>query len=122
MGKVFCIDLGATLSVKSLIPVLLTALTSAECTLSAAGLEIEAKFDAIIEDFERFFLFAVSTNMHKQNVKKKSRKHAHKQCQKSIKLPARIAASVSQSIENFVRFETYQNMFESKTRKKNCIE
>ena len=86
---------------KSLIPALFTALTSAQCTLSTAGLETEAKFDAIIGDFETFFLFAMGTNMHKQNVKKKSRKHAHKQCQKSIKLPARIAASGSQSIKNF---------------------
>ena len=78
MGKAFCIDLGATLSVKSLIPALLTSLTSAECTLSAAGLEIEAKFKAIIGEFEMFFLLAVGANMHKQNVKK-SRKHAYKQ-------------------------------------------
>ena len=69
MGKAFCIDLGATLSVKSLIPALLTLLTSAECTLSAAGLEIEAKFKAIIGEFEMFFL-SVGANMHKQNVKK----------------------------------------------------
>ena len=87
---------------KSLIPALLTSLTSAECTLSAAGLEIEAKFKAIIGEFEMFFLFAVGTNMHKQNVKKKSRKHAHEQCQKSIRLSARIAASGStKSINNF---------------------
>ena len=37
MGKASCIDLGSTFSVRSLISALLTALTSAECTLSATG-------------------------------------------------------------------------------------
>ena len=37
MRKAFCIDLSARLSVRSLILALLTALTSAECTLSATG-------------------------------------------------------------------------------------
>ena len=38
VGKAFCIDLSARLSVKSLLLALLTALTSAECTLSASKL------------------------------------------------------------------------------------
>ena len=37
MGKAFCIDLGARLSVRSLISALLTALTSAECTLASGN-------------------------------------------------------------------------------------
>ena len=40
MDKASCIDLGARLSVRSLISALLTALTSAECTLSASGVYI----------------------------------------------------------------------------------
>ena len=39
--------------------------------------------------------------MQKQNVKKKSRKRARGQCRKLIKMPAKIAASIPQSITNF---------------------
>ena len=37
VGKAFSIDLGSRLTVRLLVLALLTALTSAECTLSASG-------------------------------------------------------------------------------------
>ena len=74
MGKVFCIDLGATLSLKSLIQASLTGLTSAECTLSTAGLEIKAKYDTIIGDFK---MFVCSGHEHAHTECEEKNMHMH---------------------------------------------
>ena len=52
VGKVFCIDLSARLSMRSLILALLTVLTSAECTLSASGVTYRAPIVNVGEHLE----------------------------------------------------------------------